>query len=59
MIGYFDPNTEVPKGLLPPLFMVCPSRPRSPTFTPALNVVAKHMESANSLEYLPKSKNWG
>ena len=24
-----------------------------------MNVVAKHMESANSLEYLPKSKNWG
>ncbi len=24
-----------------------------------MNVVAKHVESANSLEYLPKSKNWG
>ena len=23
-----------------------------------MNVVARHVESANSLEYLPKSKNW-
>ena len=24
-----------------------------------MNVVAKHVESANSPKYLPKSKNWG